>query len=49
MEFENLTIVRYLLSWNDDPSIKREDFLNPDASQNGILCNLCGRKCACNS
>jgi hypothetical protein len=48
MEFESLTIIRYLLSWNNDPK-KGQDFLNPDANQNGILCNLCGRKCACNS
>ena len=28
-EFSNLTIVRYLISWNDDPTERREDFFNP--------------------
>jgi hypothetical protein len=46
MEFENVTIVRCLMSWNDDPTMKREDFLNP-GTQLGVLCNYCGRKCGC--
>jgi hypothetical protein len=48
LDFDNTTIVRYLLSWNDDPTMRREDFLNPGI-QIGRLCNYCGRKCACNS
>ncbi len=48
MDFDNLTIVRYLMSWNDDPMNKREDFLNPKIKL-GILCNSCGRKCSCGS
>jgi hypothetical protein len=46
MAFDNLTIVRYLISWNDDPTHKREDFLNPDASE-GKICVACGRSCTC--
>jgi hypothetical protein len=46
MNFDNLTIVRYLMSWNDDPTMRREDFLNPE-QQFGVLCNYCGRKCSC--
>jgi hypothetical protein len=45
-DFDNLTIVRYLMSWNDDPMMKREDFLNPETPI-GRLCNYCGRKCNC--
>ncbi|KAJ7908585.1 hypothetical protein B0H13DRAFT_2016374 [Mycena leptocephala] len=30
MEFSNLTIVKYLIGWNDDPTELREDFLNPN-------------------
>ena len=48
MEFENTTIVRYLMGWNDDPMMRREDFLNPTVEL-GKLCNYCGRKCACGS
>lgn len=47
-DFENLIIVRYLMSWNDDPTMRREDFLNP-VIQFGRLCNYCGRKCACDA
>ena len=48
MEFENTTIVRYLMGWNDDPMMRREDFLNPTVELDK-LCNYCGRKCACGS
>jgi len=48
LDFDNTTIVRYLLSWNDDPTMRREDFLNP-GTQLGRHCNYCGRKCACGS
>ena len=47
MNFDNLTIVRYLISWNDDPTMQREDFLNPDKIFER-LCNYCDRKCTCN-
>ena len=46
MDFDNLTIVRYLMSWNDNPMMKREDFLNPETPV-GHLCNYCGRTCNC--
>lgn len=48
IDFDNMTIIRYLMSWNDDPTMKREDFLNPNV-QLGRLCNYCGRKCSCYS
>ena len=48
MKFENTTIVRYLMGWNDDLMTRREDFLNPTVEL-GKLCNYCGRKCACGS
>ncbi|PPQ73184.1 hypothetical protein CVT24_010015, partial [Panaeolus cyanescens] len=28
-EFTNMTIVKYLISWNDNPNESRDDFLNP--------------------
>ncbi|KAH7904261.1 DNA breaking-rejoining enzyme [Hygrophoropsis aurantiaca] len=45
-EFSNMTIVKYLISWNDDPTDRREDFLNP-AHTPVIKCFACGRSCAC--
>jgi len=45
-DFDNLTIVRYLMSWNDDPMMQRENFLNPELPA-GVVCNYCGRKCDC--
>src|ERR1700737_3764913 len=45
-DFDNLTIVRYLMSWNDDPTMRREDFLNP-VMPPGKYCNNCGRRCTC--
>lgn len=44
-EYSNLTIVKYLISWNDDPRVPREDFLNP--SPPTIGCSICGRTCSC--
>jgi hypothetical protein len=29
MSFNNTVIVRYLISWNDDPVKPREDFIKP--------------------
>jgi hypothetical protein len=46
MEFDNLTIVRYLMSWNDDPTRRREDFMDPE-KQMGVECGYCGRTCNC--
>ncbi|KAF8871192.1 hypothetical protein CPB84DRAFT_1818238 [Gymnopilus junonius] len=45
-EFSNLTIVRYLISWNDDPTDKREDYFNP-AQQPAVKCFQCRRSCHC--
>lgn len=46
MDFESLTIVRYLISWNDDPVKKREDFMNSEM-QMGVFCPRCNRTCDC--
>ena len=48
MEFNSLTIIRYLLSRNDDPVKSREDYINPKA-QKGTLCPYYGRSCNCAS
>ncbi|KJA12689.1 hypothetical protein HYPSUDRAFT_152300, partial [Hypholoma sublateritium FD-334 SS-4] len=45
-EFSNLTIVKYLISWNDDPTERREDFLNPNRAP-ALKCFACGRSCSC--
>jgi len=44
MDFDNLTIVRYLMSWNDDPTRRREDFMDPE-KQFGKECGYCRRTC----
>jgi len=46
MEFDSLTIVRYLMGWNDEPTRRREDFMDPE-KQMGIACGRCGRTCNC--
>jgi hypothetical protein len=45
-EFSSLTIVKYLISWNDDPTETRDNFFNPDQAPT-LLCYHCGRSCAC--
>ncbi|KAJ7651100.1 DNA breaking-rejoining enzyme [Roridomyces roridus] len=45
-EFSNLTIVKYLIGWNDDPTETRENFLNPTQKPT-MRCATCGRNCAC--
>ncbi|KAF8177438.1 hypothetical protein BJ912DRAFT_856915, partial [Pholiota molesta] len=45
-EFTSLTIVRYLISWNDDPREKREDFFDSDRLP-VTKCYYCGRTCNC--
>ena len=45
-EFSNLTIVKYLISWNDDPTQQREDFFNPNRPP-AVKCFVCGRSCHC--
>jgi len=46
LDFTHLTIVKYLISWNDDPLECREDFLNPFRSPT-VACFACGRSCHC--
>ncbi|KAH9026890.1 hypothetical protein EDB84DRAFT_1440026 [Lactarius hengduanensis] len=45
-EFMHLTIVKYLISWNDDPSQKREEFFNFNQAP-ALKCFACGRSCCC--
>lgn len=45
-EFSSLTIVKYLISWNDDPTKTRDKFFNPDQDPS-LLCYHCGRSCPC--
>ena len=45
-EFTHMTIVKYLLSWNDNPMMPREDYLNfnlPPTKE----CSTCARSCSC--
>ena len=45
-ELTYMTIVKYLISWNDDPTEKREDFFNPNRAP-VVKCFTCGRSCPC--
>jgi len=45
-EFSNLTIVRYLISANDNPTQQRQDFFNPKKKP-ALKCFQCGRSCHC--
>jgi hypothetical protein len=45
-EFSNLTIVRYLISANDNPMQRRQDFFNPK-KRPALKCFQCGRCCYC--
>ncbi|KAK6997291.1 hypothetical protein R3P38DRAFT_2563764 [Favolaschia claudopus] len=45
-EFSNLTIVKYLISYADEPSERREDYLNPNRPPTK-KCFSCGRTCHC--
>ncbi|KAL1751299.1 hypothetical protein FB107DRAFT_222322, partial [Schizophyllum commune] len=47
-DFNYLTIVRYIISFIDEPMSTRDDFFRPGQP---VLkfCNACGRRCACNS
>jgi len=44
MDFDNLTIVRYLMSWNNNPTRRRKDFMDPE-KQFRKECGYCGRTC----
>ena len=45
-DFTHATIVRYLISWTDDPYESREDYLNPNRPAD-TPCSACGRRCWC--
>jgi len=45
LNFDNLTIVRYLIGWNDDPTQARQDYLKPDHLKTK-RCKACGGKVA---
>ncbi|KAG2032395.1 DNA breaking-rejoining enzyme [Suillus americanus] len=45
-EFTNMTIVKYLISSNDDPAEPREHFFDPN-QRPSIKCRQCGRCCSC--
>ncbi|KDR83109.1 hypothetical protein GALMADRAFT_57463, partial [Galerina marginata CBS 339.88] len=45
-EFSNLTIVRYLISWNDNPTEQRDEYFNPNRTPTK-KCYQCGRSCPC--
>ncbi|KAJ7814703.1 DNA breaking-rejoining enzyme [Mycena olivaceomarginata] len=46
VEFSSLTIVKYLISWNDSPVVGRRDFFNPNRPLQ-VRCSYCGRTCNC--
>ncbi|KAJ3753267.1 DNA breaking-rejoining enzyme, partial [Lentinula raphanica] len=45
-EFTHLTIVKYLISWNDNPHVDRDDFFNLDRAP-ATICPTCNRSCHC--
>ncbi|KAJ4497487.1 hypothetical protein C8R41DRAFT_894648 [Lentinula lateritia] len=45
-EFTHLTIVKYLISWNDNPHVDRDDFFNMDRAPTAV-CPTCNRSCHC--
>ncbi|KAJ3927166.1 MAG: hypothetical protein NXY57DRAFT_904428 [Lentinula lateritia] len=45
-EFTHLTIVKYLISWNDNPTINCYDFFNMHRAP-ATVCPTCNRSCHC--
>ncbi|KAJ7907264.1 hypothetical protein B0H13DRAFT_1581513, partial [Mycena leptocephala] len=45
-EFSSLTIVKYLILYVDEPSKRREDYMNPNRPPL-FKCFSCGRCCRC--
>ncbi|KAH9915999.1 uncharacterized protein B0H18DRAFT_885328 [Fomitopsis serialis] len=45
-DFNSNTIVRYLMSWNDDPIDTREQLTNPNRAMT-VRCPRCNRNCHC--
>ncbi|KAL1712390.1 hypothetical protein EV715DRAFT_278005 [Schizophyllum commune] len=47
-DFTHLTIVKYIISFVDEPMSSRADFFRP-GQRVGKSCRRCGRSCPCNS
>ncbi|PBK94423.1 hypothetical protein ARMGADRAFT_1045761 [Armillaria gallica] len=45
-EFTHLTIVKYLISWNDTPMLRRDQFFDFSRPLT-VKCHSCGRSCHC--
>ncbi|KAK0456849.1 hypothetical protein EV421DRAFT_1697992 [Armillaria borealis] len=45
-EFTHLTIVKYLISWNDMPMLHRDQFFDFSRPPT-VKCHSCGRSCHC--
>ena len=45
-DFNSSSIIRYLVGWNDDPTMQRENYMNPNQF-GSTKCYTCGRECAC--
>ncbi|KAJ3851515.1 DNA breaking-rejoining enzyme [Lentinula lateritia] len=45
-EFTHLTIMKYLISWNDNPHVDRDDFFNMNRAPTTV-CPTCNRSCHC--
>ncbi|KAJ3751803.1 DNA breaking-rejoining enzyme [Lentinula raphanica] len=45
-DFSHLTIVKYLISWNDNPHVDRDDFFNMHRLP-AVACPTCNRSCHC--
>jgi len=45
-EFLSMTIVKYLISWNDDLTESRDDFFNPNRVPT-VKCPYCRHSCHC--
>ncbi|KAJ3926790.1 MAG: DNA breaking-rejoining enzyme [Lentinula lateritia] len=45
-EFTHLTIVKYLISWNDNPHVDRDNFFNMKHAR-AKVCPTCNRSCHC--
>ncbi|KAJ3766805.1 DNA breaking-rejoining enzyme, partial [Lentinula raphanica] len=45
-DFTHLTIVKYLISWNDNPHVDRDNFFNMHRLP-AVACPTCNRSCHC--
>jgi hypothetical protein len=46
LDLQSPTILKYIMSWNDEPLERREDYLNPNRMP-AVKCYSCGRCCHC--